>query len=356
MPYVGPGALKQREESKLHNTDKERTLFAAQDGFYRQLGEECADAGIGINLFLFPGQYVDVASLGVLTGITGGEIYFHPRFDPTREGRKLRSEIAGCVSREIGYSVTMRIRCSNGLHIADHFGNFFQRNVTDLEFGTLDADKAIAAVIKHEGKLVEGMDIYFQCAVLYTSATGQRRVRCHNLSAGVSSKLGDVFRVADMGATIAILAKEAITQTLNKSLRDVRESLTDHCVKTLLSYRKFCAAATSPGQLILPESYKLFPIFALGLMKTKALKGGSVASDVRTYYMRLIKSIGVGPMLELLYPPFFPLHTMHPDDCSFTEEGRFLMPPQIRCSFQRMEAHGAYLIGRLAISYACYFI
>lgn len=146
--------------------------------------------------------------LGVLAGITGGELFFHPRFDPIREGNKLRNELKSVVSRETGYSVTMRIRCSNGLRIADHFGNFFQRNVTDLEFGCLDADKAVAVTIKHESKLDERQEAYFQCAVLYTSASGQRRVRCHNLSVAVSTKLGDVFRTADMDATIAVTAKE----------------------------------------------------------------------------------------------------------------------------------------------------
>ena len=48
----------------------------------------------------------------------------------------------------------------------------------------------------------------------------------------------------------------------------------------------------------MPESYKLFPVLALSLMKTKALKGGPVASDVRTFYMRIIKSIGVHATIE----------------------------------------------------------
>jgi protein transport protein SEC24 len=214
LPTVGPGALRTREDQKLYGTDKEKTLFTSQDALYRQLGEECADAGVGVNLFLFPSQYIDVASIGVLAGLTGGEVFFHPRFDPTREGHKLASELRGTLTREMGYSVTMRIRCSEGLRVSDHFGNFFQRNVTDLEFGVLDADKAVAALIKHEAKLDEKAPAFFQCAVLYTSASGQRRVRCHNLSVGVSSKLGDVFRTADMDATITLAAKEGVASAL----------------------------------------------------------------------------------------------------------------------------------------------
>jgi protein transport protein SEC24 len=68
-----------------------------------------------------------------------------------------------------------------------------------------------------------------------------------------------------MDTTIALVAKESarlvslipawsyvpsgITQSLSKSLRDVRDALTDTCVKVLLAYRKHCASATSPGQV-----------------------------------------------------------------------------------------------------------
>ena len=64
LPTIGPGALKHREDSKLYGTDKEKTLFVPQDTFYRTTAEECVDAGVGVNLFLFPSQYIDVASLG----------------------------------------------------------------------------------------------------------------------------------------------------------------------------------------------------------------------------------------------------------------------------------------------------
>jgi protein transport protein SEC24 len=147
----------------------------------------------------------------------------------------------------------------------------------------------------------------------------------------------------------------------------------------LLSYRKHCASATSAGQvsclpflelqdereslqLILPESFKLYPLYAMSVMKTKALKGangscclmaavndvctgGPVASDVRTYYMRMIKSFGVFASIELLYPRFFPLHNLLPEDCQRLQDGRFQFPPQLRLSYQRMESHGAYLVG-----------
>lgn len=64
LPTIGLGALKHREDTKLYGTDKEKTLFGPQDPFYRIAAEECVEAGIGINLFLFPSQYIDTATLG----------------------------------------------------------------------------------------------------------------------------------------------------------------------------------------------------------------------------------------------------------------------------------------------------
>lgn len=116
LPTVGPGALKHRDEAKVQGTDKEKTLFVPQDPFYRTMAEEAVEAGVGINLFLFPSQFIDVASLGVLAGLTGGDVFFHPRFDPVRDGLKLHSQLSRVLTRETAYSVTMRIRCSEGMY------------------------------------------------------------------------------------------------------------------------------------------------------------------------------------------------------------------------------------------------
>lgn len=64
LPTIGLGALKHREDSKLYGTDKEKSLFVPQDPFYRMAAEECVESGIGVNLFLFPSQYIDAATLG----------------------------------------------------------------------------------------------------------------------------------------------------------------------------------------------------------------------------------------------------------------------------------------------------
>lgn len=359
IPTVGPGSLKHREDTKLYGTEKEKQLFVPQDGFYRGVAEELVEAGIGVNTFFFPSQYIDVATIGTLSGLTGGELYFHPRFDVVRDRSRLDSQIKRAILRETGYNATMRVRCSNGLHVTDHFGNFFMRNSTDIELANIDADKAIIAAFKHDGKLDEKHEAHFQAATLYTTADGERRVRCHNIAVPVTSLLGNVFRYADLDSTITYLTKSAIALAQQKPLRDVRHQLTEKCVKILLAYRRNCASSTSPGQLILPESFKLLPLYILGINKTKALKGGNVTSDVRTFFMRFLRGLSTGATMGMLYPRMVALHNMRPDDgepiqASSAGEGlpvqppvltgRIKTPPLMRPSYLRMEGHGAYLV------------
>ncbi|CAG8657181.1 5507_t:CDS:10 [Rhizophagus irregularis] len=324
LPTFGPGAIKHREDSKLYNTDKERSLFCPQDSYYKNLAINCVDAGICVDLFLFPNTYLDIATIGLLSCLTGGETYYYPNFDVQRDGGKFAYELHQNITREFGYNSLMRIRCSNGLRVEEHFGNFNMRNTTDIELAGIDSDKAFGALLKYDGKLDEKTDAYIQCALLYTTATGQRRVRTHNLSVSVTTLLGNVFRHAEMDTTVNLLVKQ------------------DRCVKILLSYRRHCASSSSPGQLILPEAFKLFPLYALTMLKSKALRGGM--TDARVHCMRLIKSIGVAESIVFLYPRLIPVHNLSDQVGYPNQYGKVKLPPLIRVSYDRLESEGAYLL------------
>lgn len=209
LPTYGAGKLQMRDDPTLYNTDKERNFFTVGHPYWRILADELAETGVGVNVFLFPEQYTDVATLSTLSSTTGGEVFFHPKFQPVRDRDTLYDEIKRIATRETAYNATIRIRCSNGLRVADHIGNFYKRSLTDLEFGTIDEGKSFAAVLHYEStRLDDRQPAYIQVAVLYTSASGERRVRCLNLSFGATSLIGNVFRFADLDASVAVFIKD----------------------------------------------------------------------------------------------------------------------------------------------------
>jgi len=112
----------------------------------------------------------------------------------------------------------MKVRCSNGLQVSSYHGNFLQHTFgADLEFGVMDADKAIGVMFSYDGKLDAKLDAHFQCALLYTTANGERRVRCTNTVASVSESAVDSMRFIDQDAVVNMIAKEGKSESLHST-------------------------------------------------------------------------------------------------------------------------------------------
>lgn len=71
--------------------------------------------------------------------------------------------------------------------------------------------------------------------------------------------------------TLAIAA----SKIPDKSLNEVRNTLTGKTIDILTSYRKNFSLSHPPAQLVLPELMKEFSMYILSLLKSRALKGKS---------------------------------------------------------------------------------
>lgn len=239
----------------------------------------------------------------------------------------------------------MKVRCSNGLQVASYHGNFIQHTFeADIEFGVVDSDKAIGVVFSYDGKLDAKLDAHFQSALLYTTASGQRRVRCSNVIASVSDFAKDCMKFVDQDAVYTVIAKEAATKMTTHPLRDIRGGLTEKNVDILAGYRKNFSGSHPPGQLVLPENLKEFSMYILGLIKSRAFKGGHEPTDRRVHDMRMIKAMGASELSLYLYPRMIPIHNLAPEDGFPNADGHLQMPPSARCSFARVEEGGVYLV------------
>lgn len=72
--------MKIRDDRKLLGTEKEKTVLAPQNQAYNQLGQDCVGAGCSVDLFLFNNSYIDIATIGQVSRLTGGEIFKYTYF------------------------------------------------------------------------------------------------------------------------------------------------------------------------------------------------------------------------------------------------------------------------------------
>ncbi|KAF8310997.1 hypothetical protein DL93DRAFT_2169377 [Clavulina sp. PMI_390] len=347
LANYGPQPLPRRDEVSIVGTDKERHLFTSQNEAWSMLGTEFAERGIGVTLFALPNQPCDLSTLGTLSSVTGGDIFYHPRYQPPRDAPTLLSQLQQLFGRDTLYDIRIHTRVSSGLRVTGCYGSFVESVTEDLVIGSMDSEKSICINLAHDKQLDARKDVYLQCAVLYTSSIGQRRVRLLNLALGTASLAHNVYRFGDVHAVVTYFAKMAVHSTPSKGLMPIKEAFTDRCASLLLAYRRQCAASTLPTQLILPESLKLLPIYGLGILKDLSLRGGSISYDVRTCAAQKLRTMGVASTAEHLYPSMFAIHALDQDDArKHPSTGWIPLPIPTRPSYLFMESSGVYLIGK----------
>ncbi|KAL9111143.1 MAG: hypothetical protein Q9227_004406 [Pyrenula ochraceoflavens] len=348
LPTWGPGRLFKRDTGKTGDTDHERKLLTTEHPGFKKTAASMVSAGIGVDFFVAAaaGGYMDLATIGYIPALTGGEVYFYSNFHAPRDTQKLAKEISHSVNRETGFQALMKVRCSNGLQVSAYHGNFLQHTFgADLEIGTIDADKALAVLFSYDGKLDAKLDAHFQAALLYTTASGQRRVRCLNVVAAVNERGMETMKFIDQDAVVSIIAKEAASKIAERSLKEIRNNITEKTIDILASYRRNYSGSHPPGQMVLPENLKEFSMYMLSLIKSRAFKGGAETSDSRSHAARLLSSVGVQETSLYLYPRVYALHNLDAGDCfAHPDTGHLVVPPTIRASYSRVDEGGAYLV------------
>ncbi|GJP79788.1 hypothetical protein CLOP_g10006 [Closterium sp. NIES-67] len=379
MPSLGAGRLRLRgDDPRLYGTDREHTVRCSEDAFYKSTAAEFSRAQICVDTFVFSSKYCDLASLGTLARYTGGQVYHYSGFHLANDGDKLRSQIVRNLTRETAWESVMRIRCSKGLKIATFHGHFFIRSSDLLAIPAADADKGYAVQISHEEAVLANQTMaYLQCALLYTSSCGERRIRVHTLAVPIVRDMAELYRRCDMGATATVLAKIALDKSLTSRLEECRQLIQNKTTLALREYRILTAGSAalsrtsgygmpppSPSnpygppqshlhqpnlpqqRLVFPESLRLLPLYTLALCKSPALRGGfqEMGADARAAAAFELMVVSVGRTLRMLYPRLIRVDAM-PAQCGVADEsGIVTIPRAMPLATSSLDPQGAFLL------------
>lgn len=350
LPSIGPGMLKRRDDPKLYNTDREHFLRTPADSFYKKLAAECAKVQVAVELFALGigGNHLDLASLAAVPKYTGGQLYYYRAFGtfPT-DGERLGKDVARCLTRETAWEAVVRVRCGTGLKVKSFDGNFFVRSTDLLAMPSYSGDNAFAIELAHEEAGQTGIsETFLQCALLYTSSSGERRIRVHNLRLPVSNSMQDIFHSVDTPALTSLIARHAASRSLSAKLEDSRSFTVKRVADVLRSFRHHTSQqARSLTKLVFPESMRLLPLYAMCLLKSAALRGaqGDVPADERSASNTEMMAMPPEELLTYLYPKLFPVHLLPAEAGTLSDEGETILPPPMPLSGQHIDQRGVYL-------------
>ena len=114
------------------------------------MGQDCCHAGCTVDLFLFNNAYIDLATIGQVSRLTGGEVYKYTYFQSDIDGERLVADICKNVNRPVAFDTVMRVRTSTGTRPTDFYGHFFMSNTTDMEIAGIG----------------ESLDFYFELKII----------------------------------------------------------------------------------------------------------------------------------------------------------------------------------------------
>lgn len=342
LPSYGPGALKNRESGAPMavpaSNDKANPLLFPQGDYYYKLAIQAAEQGVSMSIISTPAAHIDLATIGILANITSGSLFHYSRFLPHQNTGRLVGEVVGLLSSSFAFDCIIRIRCNSGLQVKNHYGHFYAAsNGHDLNFGTISSDQSFAALLEYDGKLSEKTRSSFQIAILHTDAfSGQRRIRVLNLALPCTSSIQTIFKMAELDSILAFYVKKNVSQILEAPSSAFPASFTSKCSNILAAYRKYCAANMSSGQLILPDSLKLFPIMTLAIHKNPAFNDIPKSADYRWHAIHLLSDLSMNLTISHFYPQLLPLINVL--------QHEEILPACIRLSREHVSREGLYLM------------
>ncbi|OIW06786.1 hypothetical protein TanjilG_11511 [Lupinus angustifolius] len=374
LPSIGIGALSAREAEGRTNIsagEKEANkLLQPADKAFMELAVEFAEYQVCVDVFVTTQTYVDIASISVIPRTTGGQVYYYCPFSALSDPAKLYNDLRWNITRPQGFEAVMRVRCSQCISF-NYYGMFNFNLWPNFSFVQIDCDKTFMVTLKHDDKLQDGSECAFQCALLYTTVNGERRIRVITLSLPVTSMLSNLFRAADLDTQFCCFLKQgwrhpvhflehvykciqlkflderiltasllsvAANEVPSRPLPLVREKVTNLCINALFSYRKYCATVSSSGQLILPEALKLLPLYTLALTKSTGLRTeGKI--DEFSFWLNYVSSLSTQLAIPLVYPRMVAIH-----DLDSKEDEESVIPSFLPLSSEHVSDDGVYLL------------
>ncbi|KAK7676531.1 hypothetical protein QCA50_020500 [Cerrena zonata] len=183
LPSWGPGGLKFKDNRAIGrgpSPEVEKRVFLPDNEYYKSLAKDFLSKNVGLDVLVVCNLAVDLSNIGWLANVSGGSVYKYSDFEFERDGRNFTSKFVNCVNKTTGYQGQLKLRCSNGLQVAQYYGTSSSISELSVIGGTvqdpvlpiLNEDQTFTVLLQYDGDLNTKYDCHFQAALLYTDQQG----------------------------------------------------------------------------------------------------------------------------------------------------------------------------------------
>ena len=354
-------------EINNNNIKQEAIYYSPNDN--KQLGK-----GIGllltkhflsIDIFINCEKEINLFTLNQLCEYTNGTIQLFKNYNYEEDYIRLYNQIRKSLLRTNGNESEMRIRLSNGYKIQNFFTRTLITNNNNIKlfiFPSINSEQSYQVSIdlneeekkynkdnlnNNNNSFYENDDedfLFIQCALLYSSGDGNRRLRLHNLCIPLSNDINEIFNGINYESLICMNMKIGIdkiykTMSVSSSFIFLRNNFT-HFMYSFFSHQKE-----------LPDNLKYYPIYFLGMLKNLIFNIKEIEDkcdiDYSNYYRIRIQKITNEEILPFIFPNIYPLKNLLFDQnlgLINEENGNLNLPDIIPPEFSYFENDGFYLI------------
>lgn len=297
-------------------------------------------------VFIFSSTFKNVITLGDIAKYTGGELYYYPDGKAERN-HKFFYEFKNCLVKETTWEAVFRLRISAGWRISQRYGNYAVKSADLLSLPCVDEFKAMVYEFEMEDEVSMSEFFYLQSVLLYTTSTGERRLRVINYGVPLSESLKDIFLKIDAQALGVVMLRKQIFQLRKlQDLVSVRGDIIQqakYIVKDMVSAFQI----TQPGAYI--DSLATFPLMILSFLKHEVFTPVSVKAskemDYSNYLRVKLNFLNIDETMLHFLPYLFSIHTMAEENAGFyAEDGNFVFPSLLSLTINNLKTDGIYLM------------
>jgi protein transport protein SEC24 len=316
----GFGACKPREETKLFNTQNEKTLYAPQHASFNSLAKTCLEKRVVVDQFVIGNNQFDLATFSVISNLTGGSVKFYSANtkdfnDLKYKFEKMHYDFSRILSRPNYYDVKFMLRFSIGIDTFEILGPFNKNLGEAFQVAGCDPDYSFTYNLRLSESLKNNQRYHFQLVCLYIDNNNQRYLRTINYTVIATNDISKIYSSADVDALSKMTIMKEVSLCHQTDTNSVRDNLFSKMTNAFHFYRVNCSKSTPIGQLILPASIKYYPIYLNSFIKKSLLRRNkiNIPANIIIDLMNRLMHESLQNTMKFLYPKLYRVDDIQQD-------------------------------------------